>query len=102
MGVIFKSLLILLSNNSSDITADSVWTFVPGFMFLWDSLVVSLVPPWQQIICSNCRRLRFDPWLRKIPWRSKWQCSPVFCHGKSHGQRSQVGYQWKSWTQLSN
>ena len=24
MGVIFKSLLILLSNNSSDITADSV------------------------------------------------------------------------------
>ena len=71
MGVIFKSLLILLSSNSSDITADSVWTFVPGFMFLWDSLVVSLVPPWQQIICSNCRRLRFDPWLRKIPWTGK-------------------------------
>ena len=34
-------------------------------------------------------RLRsgFDPWIRKIPWRRKWQPSPVFLPGKSHGQR---------------
>ena len=34
----------------------------------------------------------FDPWVRKIPWRRKWQPSPVFLPGKSHGQRSLVGY----------
>ena len=37
-------------------------------------------------------RPRFDPWVGKIPWRRKWQPSPVFLPGKSHGQRSLVGY----------
>ena len=32
------------------------------------------------------------PEVRKIPWRRKWQPTPVFLHGKSHGQRSLVGY----------
>ena len=36
---------------------------------------------------------RFDPWVRKIPpWRRKWQHTAVFLPGKSHGQRSLVGY----------
>ena len=30
---------------------------------------------------------------KKIPWRRKWQCPPVFLHGKSHGQRSLKGLQ---------
>ena len=29
---------------------------------------------------------------RKIPWRRKWQPTPVLLPGKSHGQRSLVGY----------
>ena len=29
---------------------------------------------------------------RKIPWRRKWQPTPVFLTGKSHGQSSQAGY----------
>jgi len=33
----------------------------------------------------------FDPWVGKIPWRSKWQPTPVFLPGKSHGQRTLVG-----------
>ena len=33
-----------------------------------------------------------SPWVRKIPWRRKWQPTPVFWPGKSHGQRSLVGY----------
>ena len=33
-----------------------------------------------------------DPWVRKIPWRRKWQSPPVSLPGKSHGQRSLVGY----------
>ena len=36
-------------------------------------------------------RLRFDPWVWKIPWRRAWQPTPVFLLGESHGQRSLVG-----------
>ena len=35
---------------------------------------------------------RFDPWVKRIPWRRKWQPPPVFVPGKVHGQRSLVGY----------
>ena len=34
----------------------------------------------------------FDPWVGEIPWRRKWQPTPVFLPRKSHGQRSLVGY----------
>ena len=34
----------------------------------------------------------FNPWVGKIPWRRKWQPTPVFLLGKSDGQRSLVGY----------
>ena len=33
-------------------------------------------------------RSKFDPWVRKSPWRRAWQSSPVFLPGKSHTQRS--------------
>ena len=23
--------------------------------------------------CRRCKRHEFDPWVRKIPWRRKWQ-----------------------------
>ena len=39
-----------------------------------------------------CRRFRFNPWVGTIPWRRKWQPTPVFLPGKSHGQKSLVGY----------
>ena len=42
-------------------------------------------------ICQ-CRRWGFDPWVWKIPWRRKWQPTPVFFPGKSYAQRSLVGY----------
>ena len=32
------------------------------------------------------------PGVRKIPWRRKWQPTPVFLPGESHGQRSMAGY----------
>ena len=38
------------------------------------------------------KRHRFDPWVRKTPWRRKWQPTPVFLPGESHGQRSLAGY----------
>ena len=38
------------------------------------------------------RRHSFDPWVRKIPWRRKWQPTPVSLPGKSHGHRSLAVY----------
>ena len=40
----------------------------------------------------QCGRPGFDPCIGKIPWRREWQPTPVFLLGKSHGQRSLVGY----------
>ena len=40
----------------------------------------------------DVKRLRFDPWVRKIPCRRAWKPTPVFLPGESHGQRSLVGY----------
>ena len=47
--------------------------------------------PWwfsgKESACQ-CRSYAFNPWVRKIPWRRKWQSTPVFQPGKSHGQRN--------------
>ena len=40
----------------------------------------------------QCRRRRFDLWVWKIPWRKKWQPTPIFLPGKSHEQRSLMSY----------
>ena len=46
------------------------------------------------IIESACqfRRHRFDPWVGEIPWRRKWQPTPVLLPGKSHRQKSLAGF----------
>ena len=58
-------------------------------------LVLSMgLPRWhigKESVCQ-CKRLKFDPWIRNIPWRRKWQPTPVFLPRKSHGQRCLVGY----------
>ena len=41
---------------------------------------------------GDLRDSRFDPWVRKIPWRRKWQLTPVLLPGKFHGQRSLSSY----------
>ena len=50
-------------------------------------------PQWlngKEAACQ-CRRCRFDPWVRRMPWRRKWQLAPVFGPGIT-----------KSWTWLSD
>ena len=52
------------------------------------------VPWWlsnKESTCQ-CRRYRFNPWIGKISWGRKWQPTPVFLPGRSHGQRSLAGY----------
>ena len=36
-------------------------------------------------ICLQRGRPRFHPWVRKIPWRRKWQPTPILLPGKSYG-----------------
>ena len=55
-------------------------------------------------ICLQCRRSRFDPWVRKMPWRRKWQPIPITLAwkipwmeepGRLHSMGSQrVGHDW--------
>ena len=38
--------------------------------------------------CRRHKRNGFKPWVGKMPWRRKWQPTPVSLPGESHGQRS--------------
>ena len=66
-----------------------MWTLVE------DNSVASIGLPWclssKESTCQ-CRRHGFDHWVGKIPQRRKWQPTPVFLPGKSHGQRSLGGF----------
>ena len=42
--------------------------------------------------CKRHKKLRFNPWVRKISWSKKWQPTPVFLPGKFHGQKDLAGY----------
>ena len=42
--------------------------------------------------CRRHKRCGFDPWVRKIPWRRKWQPIPLFLPGESYGQENLADY----------
>ena len=42
--------------------------------------------------CRRHRKLGFNSWVGKSPWRKKWQHTPVFLPGESQGKRSLAGY----------
>ena len=42
--------------------------------------------------CRRHKRHECNPWVRKIPWRWKWQLALVFLPRESYGQRSPAGY----------
>ena len=74
---------------------DAIKPSHPLLLLLFPSLIV--VVRISKIILNNsgacqCRRLRFNPWIGKIPGRRKWQPTPVFLPGESHGWRSLAGY----------
>ena len=47
-----------------------------------------------ELVCKLRRhkRLWYNPWVKMIPWRRKWQPTPVSFPGKSHRQRSLGSY----------
>ena len=42
--------------------------------------------------CRRQKRLRFGPWVGKIPWRKAWQPTPLFLPGEFYEQRNLAGY----------
>ena len=56
--------------------------------------VALVLPRWLSGYRINlqCRRLRLNPWVGKIPWRRACQPTPVFLPGEPRGQRRLVGY----------
>ena len=66
-----------------------------GLFLKTNMLTMNIGLPWwlsrKEPACQR-RRRRFDLRVGKIPCRRKWQPSPVFFPGKSHGQRSLVGH----------
>ena len=60
--------------------------------FSWNLCLSSFPGGSEGRVCLQHRRPGFNPWIGKIPWKRKWQPTPVFLPGKSHGWRSLAGY----------
>ena len=63
------------------------------------SYVFNGLPRWLSGKESSCqyrrkRSYRFNPWVRKIPWKRKWQPTPVFLPGKFHEPEELGGLQF--------
>ena len=66
--------------------------FLYFFAFITEEGFVSS-PCYSLELCIQMgMRPRFNPWVGKIPWRRKWQPTLVLLPGKSHGQKSLIGY----------
>ena len=67
---------------------NNITCFIPAIIYY------NITPLVAQMVkrLSTMRETGFDPWVRMIPWRRKWQSTPVLLPGKSHGQRSLLGY----------
>ena len=82
-----------------------LWFFSCTFKIHWpffDCFILSFcgLPRWLSGKESACQCLPMqetqEKWVpslgQKIPWRRKWQPTPVFLPGVSHGQRSLAGH----------
>ena len=67
----------------SDLTGMSLFGYISPGLCGWLS--------GKESTCQ-CKRHRLHSWVRKNPWKRKWQLTPVFLPGDSHGQRSLAGY----------
>ena len=70
-------------------TSHKVHQFNIHHVKVYDSVAFSIFPRTFLVAhckesacqCRRCKRLVFDPWVRKIPWRRKWQPTSVFLSG---------------------
>ena len=72
------------TNNAGDPGSIPGWGRSPGqgigypLQYSWASLVA-------QLVCLQCRRPGFDPWVGKIPWRRERLPTPGFWPEEFHG-----------------
>ena len=88
------------------------WTGQEWDLLSWNGGIrKTLVKLGASLVVRRLKRLpaMWETWVRDLgredPWRKKWQPTPVFLPGESHGRRSLVGYSprvAKSWTRLSD
>ena len=79
----------------TDVAAVFSIALASGKEGLWLQVLFLLgLPRWLSGKGSTCqcRKHRFNPWVRRIPWRREWLSTPLFLPGESHGQRTLVGY----------
>ena len=77
-----------------------IWTELPTHFRPGLSSLLAVGWGWSQVrwrceknpSARRHKRRGFNPWVGKITWRRKWQPTPVFLPGESHGQRSLAGY----------
>ena len=50
----------------------------------------------------QCRRHKFNSWVRKIPWGREWQLTPEFLPGEFHSRLQSVGLQRVSYNWATN
>ena len=80
----------ILKKKSGHLPTLTAKNYTQPSLLLW-------VPRWLSrwrihLPCRRHRRCGFDPWVGKMPWKRKWQFTPVLLPEKAHGQRSLSGY----------
>ena len=99
---VYSSFLDFLIYLAKALNSDEL-TYVQTFPLLSSRLLFFLfshLPPENDTViddsptdaCDVEDRDTVQPRVRKMPWRRKWQPTPVFCPGKSYGQRSLACY----------
>ena len=73
------------------------WSGIPVSLgafhsLLWSTQSGGTSCKYPPCYCRRHKRHCFNSWVRKIPWRRKWQATQVFLPGESHEQRSLAGY----------
>ena len=76
----FLVMSFLLAFSPLNLHSQGHSVFLLGEVMIW-------LPSWlsgKEPICQyrSCKRRRFNPWVRKIPWRKEWLHTPIFLPGK--------------------
>ena len=72
------------ADNPFDLTFKTLYKLALVYQGFLNGSVVKNLPTKLEV--------RVVPWVGKNPCSRKWEPTPVFLPGKSHGQRSLVGY----------
>ena len=101
-GILISKVMVLEGEAFGRSLSVEGWSFNDGISaFIKKTLRTSPEIQWlrgipggasgKELTCQ-CRRLGFDPWVGKFPWRRARQSTSVVLPGESQGQRNLAGY----------